>query len=72
MVVIKNEQNISVPEYLKEHFFTETLEEGLRESKVTLKEINFAWGSNPGTTIARLSIVSESRSLDGPTVGNPR
>ncbi|XP_043656960.1 uncharacterized protein LOC122624984 [Drosophila teissieri] len=48
MVVIKNEQKISVPEYLNEKFFTETLEEGLRESKVTLKEINFAWGSNPG------------------------
>ncbi|XP_062133619.1 uncharacterized protein LOC133843874 [Drosophila sulfurigaster albostrigata] len=48
MVVVKNEQNISVPEYLNEGFFVETLEEGLRESKVTLYEINFEWGSNPG------------------------
>nr|XP_016927954.1 uncharacterized protein LOC108008584 [Drosophila suzukii] len=48
MVVIKNEQKISVPEYLNEQFFTDTLEEGLRESKVTLKEVNFEWGSNPG------------------------
>ncbi|KAH8334617.1 hypothetical protein KR059_012407 [Drosophila kikkawai] len=48
MVVIKNEQKISVPEYLNIEFFTETLEEGLRETKVTLKEINFEWGSNPG------------------------
>lgn len=48
MVKIKNEQNINVPEYLNEAFFTETLEEGLRETKVTLHEINFAWGSNPG------------------------
>ncbi|XP_017151091.1 uncharacterized protein LOC108161360 [Drosophila miranda] len=48
MVVINNKQKISVPEYLNEQFFTETLEEGLRETKVTLKEINFEWGSNPG------------------------
>ncbi|XP_016992329.2 uncharacterized protein [Drosophila takahashii] len=48
MVVVKNQQKISVPEYLNEHFFTEALEDGLRESKVTLKEINFEWGSNPG------------------------
>ncbi|KAH8298382.1 hypothetical protein KR018_012191, partial [Drosophila ironensis] len=48
MVVIKNEQKISVPEYLNAQFFTDTLEEGLRETKVTLKEINFEWGSNPG------------------------
>ncbi|XP_016964700.1 uncharacterized protein LOC108034332 [Drosophila biarmipes] len=48
MVVVKNEQKISVPEYLNEQFFTDTLEEGLRESKVTLKEVNFEWGSNPG------------------------
>ncbi|KAH8404899.1 hypothetical protein KR222_010058 [Zaprionus bogoriensis] len=48
MVKIKNKQNITVPEYLNEAFFAETLEEGLRESKVTLHEINFEWGSNPG------------------------
>lgn len=48
MVKIKNDQNITVAEYLNEAFFTETLEDGLRESKVTLHEINFAWGSNPG------------------------
>ncbi|KAH8404810.1 hypothetical protein KR222_004250 [Zaprionus bogoriensis] len=48
MVKIRNEQNITVPEYLNEAFFAETLEEGLRESKVTLHEINFEWGSNPG------------------------
>ncbi|XP_034099229.2 uncharacterized protein LOC117564519 [Drosophila albomicans] len=48
MVVVKNEQNISVPEYLNEGFFVDALEKGLRESKVTLHEINFEWGSNPG------------------------
>ncbi|EDW02988.1 uncharacterized protein LOC6562378 [Drosophila grimshawi] len=48
MVIVKNVESISVPEYLNEAFFVETLEEGLRESKVTLHEINFAWGSNPG------------------------
>ncbi|KAH8412672.1 hypothetical protein KR009_004427 [Drosophila setifemur] len=48
MVVIKNVEKISVPEYLNAQFFTDTLEEGLRETKVTLKEINFEWGSNPG------------------------
>ncbi|KAH8282527.1 hypothetical protein KR054_008210 [Drosophila jambulina] len=48
MVVVKNEQKISVPDYLSTEFFTETLEEGLRETKVTLREINFEWGSNPG------------------------
>ncbi|BFF93391.1 uncharacterized protein DMAD_11252 [Drosophila madeirensis] len=48
MVVISNKQKISVPEYLNEEFFTEALEEGLRETKVTLKEIHFEWGSNPG------------------------
>ncbi|XP_068150733.1 uncharacterized protein [Drosophila tropicalis] len=48
MVIIKNEQNISVPEYLNAEFFIETLEEGLRESKITLHELNYAWGSNPG------------------------
>ncbi|KAL7738779.1 hypothetical protein ACLKA6_014554 [Drosophila palustris] len=48
MVIIKNEQNISVPEYLSADFFVDTLEEGLRETKVTLYDINFEWGSNPG------------------------
>ncbi|XP_064554012.1 uncharacterized protein LOC135439252 [Drosophila montana] len=48
MVIIKNVQNISVPEYLNEGFFVETIEEGLRETKITLQEINFEWGSNPG------------------------
>nr|XP_016931440.1 uncharacterized protein LOC108010939 [Drosophila suzukii] len=48
MVVIKNKHKIPVPEHLNEQFFTDTLEEGLRESKVTLKEINLDWGSNPG------------------------
>ncbi|XP_017079549.2 uncharacterized protein LOC108113477 [Drosophila eugracilis] len=48
MAVIQNKQKISVPEYLNEQFFTETLEDGLRESKVTVKEIIFDWGSNPG------------------------
>ncbi|XP_016961690.1 uncharacterized protein LOC108032380 [Drosophila biarmipes] len=48
MVVIKNKHKIPVPEYLNEQFFTDTLEEGLRQSKVTLKEINVDWGSNPG------------------------
>lgn len=48
MVLIRNEQNISVPEYLSTGFFEDTLEEGLRETKVTLYEINFEWGSNPG------------------------
>lgn len=48
MVKIKNDQNITVADYLNEAFFIETLEEGLRQSKVTLHEIDFAWGSNPG------------------------
>ncbi|XP_034474234.1 uncharacterized protein LOC117781575 [Drosophila innubila] len=48
MVIITNEQSISVPEYLNEAFFVDTLEEGLRETKVTIYEISFEWGSNPG------------------------
>ncbi|XP_033149223.1 uncharacterized protein LOC108603861 [Drosophila busckii] len=48
MVTIRNEQNISVPKYLDEQFFVDALEEGLRETKLTLYEINFEWGSNPG------------------------
>lgn len=47
-MIIKNDNNIMVPEYLNEEFFVNTLEEGLREVKVTIHEINFAWGSNPG------------------------
>ncbi|ALC38389.1 CG9498 [Drosophila busckii] len=48
MVAIRNEQQISVPEYMNEQFFVDTLEEGLRETKVKLYEINYEWGSNPG------------------------
>ncbi|TDG43443.1 hypothetical protein AWZ03_010145 [Drosophila navojoa] len=48
MVVIKNVENISVPEYLNEGFFVDALEDGLRESAIKLHEISFEWGSNPG------------------------
>ena len=45
---ITNLKNISIPDYLNEEFFVNTLEEGLRESHITLHEITFEWGSNPG------------------------
>nr|XP_043067418.1 uncharacterized protein LOC122321484 [Drosophila bipectinata] len=68
MGVIKDPQQIYIPEYLNEKFFSDTLEEGLRESKVTLKEINFEWGCNPGdnycSTIYRVQ-VSFSKWVDG-------
>ncbi|XP_030376720.1 uncharacterized protein LOC115625714 [Scaptodrosophila lebanonensis] len=48
MVVVKNLQSITVPDYLTEEFFIQTLEEGLHEMKITLHEVNFEWGSNPG------------------------
>ncbi|KAM7347472.1 uncharacterized protein ACRADG_007038 [Cochliomyia hominivorax] len=48
MTVIKNENKIFVPDYLNKEFFVTALEEGLREVKVNIHEINFTWGSNPG------------------------
>ncbi|XP_073832379.1 uncharacterized protein [Musca autumnalis] len=47
-MIIKNEQTIVVPEHLNEEFFVNALEEGLRETKIVIHEVNFAWGSNPG------------------------
>ena len=46
--MIRNDNNIFIPDYLNEEFFVNTLEEGLREVKVNIYEINFTWGSNPG------------------------
>ncbi|XP_039961688.1 uncharacterized protein LOC120775533 [Bactrocera tryoni] len=47
-MVIKNPNNIYIPDYLNENFFVAALEEGLREIQVTVKEVTFEWGSNPG------------------------
>ncbi|XP_037932008.1 uncharacterized protein LOC119666802 [Teleopsis dalmanni] len=47
-MIIKNPYNIVVPAYLDNEFFTTALEEGLREAKINITEINFEWGSNPG------------------------
>lgn len=47
-MIVKNKQNIVVPEYLNEGFFVNALEEGLREVKIVIRELDFAWGSNPG------------------------
>ncbi|XP_050328952.1 uncharacterized protein LOC126758641 [Bactrocera neohumeralis] len=47
-MVIKNPNNIYIPDYLNENFFLAALEEGLREIQVTVKEVTFEWGSNPG------------------------
>ncbi|XP_054087223.1 uncharacterized protein LOC105215606 [Zeugodacus cucurbitae] len=47
-MVIKNPNNIFVPDYLNEEFFVAALEEGLREIKLTVNEVTFEWGSNPG------------------------
>ena len=59
-MIVKNEQNIFVPEYLNARFFCTALEEGLRDRKITINEINFEWGSNPGenycSSIYRVSV----------------
>ncbi|XP_065364309.1 uncharacterized protein LOC135957488 [Calliphora vicina] len=47
-MITKNDNNIFVPAHLNEEFFVNALEEGLREVKVNIYEINFTWGSNPG------------------------
>ncbi|XP_049310805.1 uncharacterized protein LOC125778220 [Bactrocera dorsalis] len=47
-MVIKNPNNIVVPDYLNENFFVATLEEGLRAIQVTVNEITFEWATNPG------------------------
>ncbi|XP_011182551.2 uncharacterized protein LOC105212346 isoform X2 [Zeugodacus cucurbitae] len=47
-MVIKNPNDIFVPDYLNEEFFATALEEGLREIQVTVKEVTFEWGSSPG------------------------
>ncbi|XP_061402293.1 uncharacterized protein LOC133338124 [Musca vetustissima] len=47
-MITKNEETIVVPEHLNEQFFVNALEEGLRETKIVVHEVNFAWGSNPG------------------------
>lgn len=45
---IINENNIQIPEYMNGDFFINTLEEGLRESNITVHEVKWEWGSNPG------------------------
>ncbi|XP_039959788.1 uncharacterized protein LOC120774316 isoform X4 [Bactrocera tryoni] len=47
-MVIKNPNNIVVPDYLNENFFVAALEEGLRAIQVTVKEVTFEWATNPG------------------------
>ena len=47
-MVIGNDNNIFVPDYLNKEFFVNALEEGLKEVKVNVHDINFTWGSNPG------------------------
>lgn len=47
-MVIKNPNNIFVPDYLNEEFFVAALEEGLRELQLAVNEVTFEWGSNPG------------------------
>ncbi|XP_075158017.1 uncharacterized protein LOC142231287 [Haematobia irritans] len=47
-VCVKNKQNISIPEYLNVDFFTKTLEEGLREIQIVIRELDFQWGTKPG------------------------
>ncbi|XP_005184680.1 uncharacterized protein LOC101898023 [Musca domestica] len=63
-MIIKNEETIVVPEHLNEEFFVNALEEGLRETKIVIHEVNFAWGSNPGdnycSSIYRVVITYDS------------
>ncbi|XP_013117551.2 uncharacterized protein LOC106094858 [Stomoxys calcitrans] len=47
-MIIKNDKNIVVPDYLNEAFFVCALEEGLRDIKIVIREVEFAWGSKPG------------------------
>lgn len=47
-MIVKNGANIFVPEFLDAQFFRRALEEGLREAKITISEVDFEWGSNPG------------------------
>ncbi|XP_018800095.1 PREDICTED: uncharacterized protein LOC108975815 [Bactrocera latifrons] len=62
-MVIKNPNDIYIPDYLNENFFVAALEEGLREIQVTVKEVTFEWGSNPGdnycSRIYRVAIAYE-------------
>ncbi|XP_050328956.1 uncharacterized protein LOC126758645 [Bactrocera neohumeralis] len=62
-MLIKNPNNIFVPDYLDENFFVAALEEGLREIQLTVNEITFEWGSNPGdnycSRIYRVSVAYE-------------
>ncbi|XP_037937470.1 uncharacterized protein LOC119671046 [Teleopsis dalmanni] len=67
-MIVKNPSKIKVPDYLDEQFFVNTLEEGLRETKVKIHEINFEWGSNPGdnycSSIYRVLLVFERYSTE--------
>ncbi|XP_018800063.1 PREDICTED: uncharacterized protein LOC108975792 [Bactrocera latifrons] len=47
-MIIKNPNNIVVPDYLNENFFVAALEEGLRAIQVTVSEITFEWATDPG------------------------
>nr|XP_014102552.1 uncharacterized protein LOC106627079 [Bactrocera oleae]XP_036221422.1 uncharacterized protein LOC106627079 [Bactrocera oleae] len=62
-MIIKNANNVLVPDYLNEDFFVAALEEGLREIQLTVNEVTFEWGSNPGdnycSRIYRVSVVYE-------------
>uniref|UniRef100_A0A0K8WMQ0 Uncharacterized protein n=1 Tax=Bactrocera latifrons TaxID=174628 RepID=A0A0K8WMQ0_BACLA len=62
-MVIKNPNNIVVPDYLNENFFVAALEEGLRAIQVTVSEITFEWATNPGdnycSRIYRIAVAYE-------------
>ncbi|XP_039959784.1 uncharacterized protein LOC120774315 [Bactrocera tryoni] len=62
-MVIKNPNNIVVPDYLNENFFVAALEEGLRAIQVTVKELTFEWATNPGdnycSRIYRIAVTYE-------------
>ncbi|XP_049310520.1 uncharacterized protein LOC125778122 [Bactrocera dorsalis] len=62
-MVIKNPNNIVVPDFLNENFFVAALEEGLRAIQVTVREITFELATNPGdnycSCIYRVAIAYE-------------
>uniref|UniRef100_W8C416 CHK kinase-like domain-containing protein n=1 Tax=Ceratitis capitata TaxID=7213 RepID=W8C416_CERCA len=67
-MVIKNPNNIDIPEYLNEEFFVAALEEGLREIKIAVHEISFEWATKPGdnycSRIYRVSVAYERYVVD--------
>ncbi|XP_075156629.1 uncharacterized protein LOC142229920 [Haematobia irritans] len=67
-MIVQNNQNIPIPEYINEEFFVNALEEGLREVKIVIRELEFTWGSNPGdnycSSIYRVHIIYDSYGAD--------